>query len=183
MPRHLALEAADRQATNAMRGVVSTPNLDRVIWDIRLPRGMASGCIFCRMVAGEIGVPHWIAQTDRALAFLDIQPIRVGHALVIPRRHSTNLADVTPEDWTAMSQLVLEVSRLLRRRLGTDGENLLVASGPGSEQTVLHLHVHVIPRKRDDDLHWDDWWRTKKFSPPEAELLALARKIRGESPP
>ncbi len=131
---------------------------------------------------GELGAPHWIARSDRAFAFLDIRPIRVGHALVVPKRHAVNLSDVSPDDWAAVNALVLDVARLLRTTLGTDGENLLVASGPGSEQSVFHLHVHVIPRKQNDDLRWNDWWQTKVFTPPEPELIALAGRIRTGTP-
>ncbi len=134
--------------------------------------------MFCGMVSGSVPSPHWIARSDRAFAFLDIRPIRVGHALVIPRHHATDLSDVTPDDWIAVSRLVRDVAARLRRKLGTDGENLMVASGPGSEQSVFHLHVHVIPRKRDDDLRWNDWWQTKTSSPAASELAALARKVR-----
>ncbi len=144
---------------------------------------MASACVFCRMISGELGAPHWIARSDRAFAFLDIRPIRTGHALVVPKRHAVDLSDVSPEDWAAVNELVVDVARRLRTALGTDGENLLVASGPGSEQSVFHLHVHVIPRKRDDDLRWNDWWQTKVFTPSEPDLIALADRIRSGSAP
>jgi histidine triad (HIT) family protein len=143
---------------------------------------MAEECIFCDMVADRSMVPHWIAESDRALAFLDIRPIRTGHSLVIPKAHSVDLASVTDEDWVAVAALSARVQNLLRRKLGTTGENLFVASGPGSEQSVFHLHVHIIPRMPDDDLHWNEWWSTKAFSPPKAELDALAQRIRGRVP-
>jgi histidine triad (HIT) family protein len=140
---------------------------------------MADECIFCRIVKDRSIAPYWIAESDRALAFLDIRPIRIGHTLVIPKAHSVDLASVPVEDWSAVSQLVIRVSKDIRRRLGTTGENLMVASGPGSEQSVFHLHVHVIPRLPNDDLRWTDWWSTKAFTPSEADLVALAKKIRG----
>jgi histidine triad (HIT) family protein len=141
---------------------------------------MPGDCLFCGMVSGKVAAPHWIARSERAVAFLDIRPIRVGHTLVIPRRHAADLSDVPSEDWAAVNRLVRDVATRLRRTLGTDGENLLVASGPGSEQSVFHLHVHVIPRKRNDDLRWNDWWQTKTFAPPSAELAELAKKVRAD---
>lgn len=144
---------------------------------------MAEECIFCRMVEDRSIVPHWIAESEGALAFLDIHPIRTGHTLVIPKAHAVDLASVTAEDWAAVTALVTRVSNEIRRKLGTTGENLMVASGPGSEQSVFHLHVHVIPRLPDDDLRWNDWWATKVFTPPEADLIALAKKIRGAGEP
>jgi histidine triad (HIT) family protein len=124
-------------------------------------------------------VPYWIAESDRAFAFLDIHPIRRGHSLVVPKSHAVDLSDVTPKDWEATSDLALKVAALLRTGLGTTGENLFVASGPGSEQSVFHLHLHVIPRLVNDDLRWSDWWSTKVRPIEDQELLRLAVSIRG----
>jgi histidine triad (HIT) family protein len=139
---------------------------------------MAQDCIFCQIVQDRSMVPYWIAETDRALAFLDIAPIRTGHTLVIPKAHVADLSTVADEDWAAVAGLSARVLNILRRKLGTSGENLFVASGPGSEQTVFHLHVHVIPRRVGDDLHWSEWWATKVFKPSRTELVDLAQKIR-----
>ncbi len=139
---------------------------------------MAAPCIFCAMVADRRKVPYWIAESEGALAFADINPIRRGHSLVIPKRHARDLSDVTPEDLRAVTELAHAVAGQLRRRLGSTGENLLVASGLGSEQSVFHLHIHVIPRMADDDLRWNDWWQTKVRHPTLGEIEALARSIR-----
>jgi histidine triad (HIT) family protein len=140
---------------------------------------MPEPCLFCEMVADRGKVPHWIAETPRALAFMDIRPIRHGHALVIPKHHARDLSDVAPEDLRETMALVQHVAARLREKLSTTGENLLVASGAGSEQSVFHLHVHVIPRLPDDDLRWNDWWQTKVRHPSLSELEALARSLRG----
>jgi len=140
---------------------------------------MDDRCIFCRIVSDRTMAPQWVAESDRALAFLDIHPIRRGHALVIPKTHAVDLSDVTEADWTDVNTLTARVAQLLRRKLGTTGENLFVASGSGSEQSIFHLHVHIIPRMPNDDLRWNDWWATKVFTPPKPELVSLAQKIRG----
>jgi histidine triad (HIT) family protein len=139
---------------------------------------MAEECIFCRLVADRSMVPYWLAESDLALAFLDIRPIRTGHTLVIPKAHALDLTTATDEDWAAVAGLSARVVNILRRKLGTTGENVFIASGPGSEQSVFHLHVHIIPRTPNDDLHWADWWATKVFSPGPEDLVALAEKIR-----
>jgi histidine triad (HIT) family protein len=139
---------------------------------------MAADCIFCQLIADRSMVPYWVAESDLALAFLDIHPIRTGHTLVISKTHVVDLASVADEDWAAVAGLTARVLNILRLKLGNTGENIFVASGPGSEQAVFHLHVHVIPRKPGDGLNWNDWWATKVFTPPKAELVALAEKIR-----
>ena len=123
-------------------------------------------------------VPYWIAETERAFAFLDIRPLRPGHALVIPKTHTLDLASVPPEDWTAVCELTKEVQQRLRRTLGTTGENLVIASGPGSEQSVFHLHMHVIPRTADDGLQMSAWWETKVGHPSKEEMVRMAERTR-----
>jgi len=108
-------------------------------------------CIFCRIVAGEL--PAQIVDEDeRTIAFLDIAPAVRGHALVIPRRHYTDLMDVDAEDLTAVAAAAQRLARRMRDRLGADGVNLLNSSGPAAWQTVFHFHVHVIPRYDGDSL-------------------------------
>ena len=65
-------------------------------------------------------------------------------------------ASISLAEMRTVTDLVLEVARLIRQKLGSTGENLLVASGEGSEQSVDHLHVHVIPRMPYDDLRWNN---------------------------
>lgn len=142
---------------------------------------VTKGCIFCGMSKNPREVPFRIAESEHALAFLTTRPVQRGHSLVIPKRHATDLSDVAPPELNDVMALVLEVATLLRRRLNTTGENLLVASGPGSGQSVFHLHVHIIPRILDDGLQWNDWWHAKVHLPPEGDLDSLAGFIRGQS--
>jgi histidine triad (HIT) family protein len=105
-------------------------------------------CIFCGIVAGAISSTT-IAQNERALAFMDINPVTLGHALVVPRAHATDLLDVTADDLAACVQLAQEVAGRAKDRLGADGVNLLNCSGADAWQTVFHFHLHVIPRFKD----------------------------------
>lgn len=117
-------------------------------------------CIFCGIVAGTVSSTT-IAQNDRAIAFMSIEPVTPGHALVVPRAHSTDLLDITPEDLAACVHLAQEVAGRAKDRLGADGVNLLNCSGTAAWQTVLHFHLHVIPRFKDQPgkdaigLPWD----------------------------
>nr|WP_294695277.1 HIT domain-containing protein [uncultured Friedmanniella sp.] len=107
----------------------------------------AADCVFCRIVAGEL--PARVVHADEhALAFLDLGAWHRGHTLVIPRRHVPDL--VTGEPALAeIAPAVDRVARLLVERLAADGVNLLSSAGPVAGQTVLHLHVHVVPRYAD----------------------------------
>jgi histidine triad (HIT) family protein len=108
-------------------------------------------CIFCKILAGELPATV-VAEDERTLAFMDINPATRGHVLVIPREHSRNLIDVGEEDLQACALAAQRVARLQREKLGADGVNLLNSSESVAWQTVFHFHVHVIPRYHDDPL-------------------------------
>ena len=105
-------------------------------------------CLFCSIVAGDIPASR-IYQDDHAIAFLDINPWKRGHTLVIPRRHVEDVLDAD-EALTEIARAIAATSRLLVERLGADGLNLLSNAGAVAGQEVFHLHVHLVPRYADD---------------------------------
>jgi histidine triad (HIT) family protein len=111
---------------------------------------LACMCIFCAIVSGDLP-SHQIAQTQRALAFMDINPATRGHALVIPKRHAADLMEIDSEDLAACSALAQDVARRAMDRLGADGVNLVNACGTAAWQTVFHFHIHVVPRYAGTD--------------------------------
>lgn len=108
-------------------------------------------CIFCQIAAGELPAQK-VDEDERTIAFMDVNPATRGHALVIPRRHARDLIEIGPEDLQATIMAAQRLARRISERLGADGVNLLNATGRDAWQTVLHFHVHVIPRYRDDPL-------------------------------
>ena len=108
-------------------------------------------CLFCRIVAGDIPATI-VAEDERTVSFMDINPATRGHALVIPREHSRDLLGTDEEDVQAVALAAQRLARRARERLGAEGVNLLNSNGPAAWQTVFHYHVHVIPRYADDPL-------------------------------
>lgn len=108
-----------------------------------------SDCIFCRIVAGEIPATI-VAESERALAFLDVGPWTDGHTLVIPRRHATDIFEISEEDMTAVTSLARRVATEVISQDGVDGVNLWQSNRAAAGQTVFHLHVHVLPRRVGD---------------------------------
>ena len=92
----------------------------------------------------------WVAQNALAFAVRDLHPVSPGHTLVIPRRVVPSWFEASPEEQHAIMALVDEVKRALDRELGADGYNVGFNAGEAAGQTVMHLHVHVIPRFRGD---------------------------------
>ena len=108
-------------------------------------------CLFCKIVAGEIPATI-VAEDERTIAFMDINPATRGHALVIPRAHAADVLTIDPDDLQAVVVVAQRLAQRARELLGADGVNLLNSSGRAAWQTVFHFHLHVIPRYDGDPL-------------------------------
>jgi histidine triad (HIT) family protein len=135
---------------------------------------MASDCLFCGIVAGE--VPAQIVDSDdHTVAFMDINPATRGHALVVPRTHSTDLMEIADEDLERTMLAARRLARMIDGALGPDGFNILNSCRPAAWQTVFHYHLHVIPRYDDDPLKLP--WIPRGADADE--IAAIANRIRG----
>lgn len=106
-------------------------------------------CIFCKIIKGELP-SYKIYEDEHTLAFLDISCDAYGHTLVIPKNHAENIFDVKEEDLSHTMQVVQKVCNHYKK-LGFTGVNLVNCSGKDAEQSVFHLHMHIIPRKTNDN--------------------------------
>ena len=108
-------------------------------------------CIFCTIVAGE--VPCFKLYEDVAtLAFMDINPVNDGHALVIPKEHFEDVFAVSEAANAATAAAAKRVATAVRAALDPPGMNLFQCNGQAANQSVMHYHVHVIPRRTGDNL-------------------------------
>ena len=103
---------------------------------------------FSAIVTGTV-TSVMVAEDDDTYAFMDIDPGSDGHLLVVPRRHSTDLFDISAHDLTATSLAVQRIAKVAVTEFGADGMNLFYCSGMGAWQTVFHFHLHLIPRYAD----------------------------------
>jgi histidine triad (HIT) family protein len=136
---------------------------------------MAEDCLFCGIVAGD--VPGQVVDSDEhTVAFMDINPATRGHALVVARRHSADLMEVSDEDLAYTMLAARRLARRIRDTLEPDGFNILNSCGSAAWQTVFHFHLHVIPRYAGDPLKLP--WVP---GPGDAdEIAAVAEQLRGE---
>ena len=113
-------------------------------------------CIFCKIIRGEI--PSFkLYEDDLTYAFMDINPLNDGHALVIPKYHAENIY-ATPDEWFGPTMSTVQrIASAVNKVVRPEGINLLQANGPGAKQSVFHLHMHVIPRYADDGagMNWE----------------------------
>lgn len=113
--------------------------------------GADPDCLFCKIVAGDIPATI-VAQDERTIAFMDINPATRGHVLVIPRAHARDVHEIATEDLQAVAAAAKLLAGRQLERLGADGVNLVNSNGSAAWQTVFHFHVHVIPRYCGDPL-------------------------------
>jgi len=132
-----------------------------------------SACVFCGIVADASSAPT-VFEDEDVLAFLDHRPLFPGHTLVVPRAHHETLADL-PAD--AVEPLFL-AARLLSRAVteAMEAEGSFVAINNTVSQSVPHLHVHVVPRRKGDGLR-GFFWPRQRYDGPDA-IAETQRRVR-----
>jgi histidine triad (HIT) family protein len=141
---------------------------DRIVHDPK------AGCAFCAILAGT-RTADLVLDEERAVAFLDLKPLFKGHVLVVPRAHVETLPDLPAADLAPLFSAVQRVCRALVEALGAHGT--FVAINNKVSQSVPHLHVHVVPRRRKDGLRGFFWPREPYAS--DAEREEFAARLRG----
>jgi histidine triad (HIT) family protein len=109
----------------------------------------AADCGFCRIVRGEERAVI-VCESADCLAFFPTAPATNGHTLVIPREHVRDLWQVPERLEASLMRMVVRVGRALHKTLQPEGMNLISSAGDAAEQTVFHLHLHVVPRWTGD---------------------------------
>ncbi len=132
------------------------------------------GCIFCKIANGEIP-SNTIYEDDDFRVILDNGPATKGHALVLPKKHYADLYELPEETAAAAIKVAKKVASTMKDKLGCDGLNLVQNNGSTAGQTVMHFHLHIIPRYENDGQHilWNP------TSPSAEELVDIKNKIIG----
>jgi histidine triad (HIT) family protein len=130
-----------------------------------------AGCLFCQIAAGEHEAAV-VFEDRNAIAFLDHRPLFPGHCLLIPRRHCATLLDL-PDDGIAP---LFASARLLASAMesGLQAEGSFVAINNRVSQSVPHLHIHVVPRRKKDGLRGFFWPRQPYKDPEQMNLVREA---------
>ena len=130
-------------------------------------------CLFCAIVAGTAPA-HVVLDERDVVAFLDIRPVFKGHTLVVPREHIVTLPELPAPLLTAVFVAVQRCATAMVEGLGAQGS--FVAENNVVSQAVPHLHVHVVPRTKDDGLRGFFWPRRKYAD--DAEAAEYANRLR-----
>ncbi|HSE03691.1 MAG TPA: HIT family protein [Methylomirabilota bacterium] len=111
-------------------------------------------CVFCKIRDGQVPSMK-VYEDEQTMAIMDINPINSGHCLVITKAHATNLFEADVVDLQAAIATAQRVARAIREGLKPDGLNMLQANGAAAFQSVLHYHLHLIPRWTNDGKGFD----------------------------
>jgi histidine triad (HIT) family protein len=130
-------------------------------------------CVFCQIVTGQRPA-HVVLESEHALGFLDARPVFPGHSLLVPRDHYETLGDLPA---ALVGELFVDAQRLARAvEMGMDADGTFVAMNNRVSQSVPHLHVHVVPRRRKDGLR-GFFWPRQRYEDDKA-MGAVAARIR-----
>lgn len=132
----------------------------------------ATGSIFAKIVAGQIPC-HRVFESEHVFAFLDINPLAVGHTLVVPRRPVEQLHELSEDEAAELGRVLPMLARRVMAACGAEAYNILQNNGRAAGQEVPYVHFHIIPRRSGDGLgyRWNPRGATKE------ELAALAAKL------
>ena len=130
-------------------------------------------CIFCKIIDGSI--PSTVVYEDADFkAIMDISPAAKGHVLVLPKKHCADLLSIDPDVASKALLVASRIANAQKKAFNCDGINLLQNSGEAAWQSVFHLHIHLIPRYKDDNIAVP--WEHLTYADGEAEEYAA--KIR-----
>jgi len=135
-------------------------------------------CKFCAVARGELEATV-VYEDDEAVAFLDHRPLFPGHCLLVPREHIETLGDLARERVGPFFETVQRLALAVERAMKAEGT--FVALNNRVSQSVPHLHVHVVPRRKGDGLRGFFWPRTKyPDAAAERKVAAAIRKAMGK---
>ncbi|MCR5828819.1 MAG: HIT family protein [Lachnospiraceae bacterium] len=132
-------------------------------------------CIFCKIANGVFGSAT-VYEDDDFRAVLDIAPAAKGHVLILPKKHMADLLAIEPDVAEKALKLASRIAKAQKKALGCDGINMLQNSGEAAWQSVFHLHIHLIPRYKNDGVIIP--WKTLSYADGEADEYAA--RIRAE---
>jgi histidine triad (HIT) family protein len=110
----------------------------------------AMDCLFCKIIKGEIP-SYKIYEDEYTYAFLDIANDMDGHTVVVSKKHVNNILDCDNETLFHVMETVKKIANHYVNECKYDGVNILNNNNEAAEQSVMHFHIHLIPRKNDDD--------------------------------
>jgi histidine triad (HIT) family protein len=130
-------------------------------------------CLFCKIANSKIKSQK-IYEDKHSFAFLDIDPVNIGHTLVIPKKHFKTLADMSPKDLSNIAPVIAKISKSILKI--ADGMNIGQNNNRVAGQLVDHVHFHLIPRYKGDG-HILNWKHAKVTKEANEKFLKKIKKL------
>ncbi len=138
-----------------------------------MSKNVDKDCIFCKIIAGEIP-SRTVYEDEDYKAILDVAPASEGHVIILPKNHAANIFELPDKDAEGIMPLAGKIAAAQMKVFGCDGINILQNNGEAAGQTVFHLHVHVIPRYKNDTVNIG--WKPN----PDMELDDIYDKLKNQ---
>ena len=132
-------------------------------------------CIFCKIINGDLPSAK-VYEDEHVYAFLDLSQVTKGHTLVIPKTHTKNIYETPPEVAKELFARIPNIANAVKATYKPAGLNLLNNNEAPADQSVFHLHIHIIPRYRDGDGYSSNWVTHNDEYTPE-KLQEMAKDI------
>jgi len=130
-------------------------------------------CIFDKIISGEIP-SYKIYEDDLVYSFLDINPVGIGHTLVIPKEHYERVDELPEETAAAIGRALPKIAAAVIAATGTTAYNILVNTGKSAGQVVPHVHFHIIPKHTKNSTGLPIQWPARPIKKNDAEKLHAA---------
>lgn len=129
-------------------------------------------CLFCKIIAQEIP-SHQVYEDNNWLAFLDINPVNLGHVLLLPKQHHRNLLDLPENLLREVGPLIQKIALAVKKATQANGINIGWNNESSAGQIIFHSHIHIIPRFEGDGfIHWQG-----QGNITEEEFIEIKNKI------
>lgn len=130
-------------------------------------------CPFCEIVNKDDPDVREVYRDETVVVFFPDDPATLGHTLIIPRLHLNDIWSIDPELASRLGQVTIKVAHAVRRAMQPEGLNVIQSNGEAATQTVMHLHIHVVPRWRND--------RLGRIWPPESRYSEAQKDTAWEA--
>lgn len=133
-------------------------------------------CIFCKIINGDIPSAK-VYEDDHVFAFLDISQTTKGHTLVIPKTHTRAIYDTSEVIAQALFKRIPKIANAIQKTYEADGMNILNNNETAANQSVFHLHLHLIPRYKGDSNNFNFTWKNNEEKYTSEDLQTIAQDI------
>lgn len=140
---------------------------------------MSEGCVFCGIVSGDIP-SNTVYEDEDVQAFLDVNPLTLGHTLVIPKEHCSQVADLSEGTGRAVFDTLRRLTPVVQRAVNADGTTIGINDGEAAGQEIPHVHGHIVPRESGDGAGTIQSLRWPRPDLDDATFAEIAESIRSE---